>query len=254
LKKRAAHARQIAVSYESKFRNGETNILEYNKSQLNLLNLNKEIENVEIDRKSLLDELCRLNGGIPLEFTDSDFQIQPVTPEFDQWYTLAEQNNPLLQWLKQESVISQKDEKLRSAMSLPKIGAGYMSEKVVGEQFQGITIGVAIPLWENKNTVKYAKAKTIAMQTVEADAKLQFYNEMKALHAKVIALQNGIADYRKSLQTFSNSDLLLKALDKGEISLTNYLYELSVYYQSAERLLEMQRNQQKSLVELTRFQ
>jgi hypothetical protein len=94
----------------------------------------------------------------------------------------------------------------------------------------------------------------MAIQTVEADAKLQFYNEMKALHTKVIALQNGIADYRKNLQTFSNSDLLLKAFDKGEISLTNYLYELSVYYQSAERLLEMQRNQQKALVELTRFQ
>jgi len=254
LSNREVHARQIANSYKTKFDIGEANILEYNKAQLNLLNLNKEIELVGIERKALLDELIMLNGGIPIEFTDCDFPIQPITSDFDQWYALAEQGNPVLQWLKQEIAISQKDEKLQSALGLPKIGAGYMSEKVVGEQFQGITVGVSIPLWENKNSVKYARAKTIAMQSVEADAKIQFYNEMKALHKKVVALQNSVGNYRKSLHMFSNSDLLQKALDKGEISLAEYLYELSVYYESTNRLLEMERNRNKSVVELNNFQ
>jgi len=129
-----------------------------------------------------------------------------------------------------------------------------MSEKVAGEQFQGITVGVSIPLWENKNTVKYAKAKAIAMQSVEADVKLQFYNEMKALHAKVAALQNSVADYKKGLLAFSNSALLQKALDKGEISLSEYLYELSVYYDSTDKLLEMERNLNKAIAELNKFQ
>jgi len=60
------------------------------------MNLNEEIEVVEIERKALLDELTMLNGGIKIKFTDSDFPIQPIAPDFGQWYTLAEQGNPVL--------------------------------------------------------------------------------------------------------------------------------------------------------------
>lgn len=254
LLKREVHAGQIAGSYQAKYDAGEANILEYNKAQLNRLTLNKEIETAEIERKSLLSRLAMLNGGIPVNFTAKSLPVETILPDFEEWYAFAEKNNPVLQWLKQEIAISQKQTDLQSAMVLPKIDAGYMSEKVTGEQFQGITIGVSIPLWENKNTVKYAKAKTLAVQSVEADVKLQFYNEMKVIHAKVLALQSSIADYKKSLFAFSHSDLLKKALDKGEISLSGYLYELSVYYASTDKLLEMERDLNKSIAELQRFQ
>jgi len=254
LSRREIHAGQIAGSYQARYEAGEVSILEYNKAQLNRLTLNKEIEEAGIERKALLAQLTALNGGIPVDFTGVSVPVQTVSPDFDQWYAFAEQTNPVLQWLKQEITISQKQVDLQSAMGLPKIDAGYMSEKVAGEQFQGITVGVSIPLWENKNTVKYAKAKAIAMQSVEADVKLQFYNEMKALHAKVAALQNSVADYKKGLLAFSNSALLQKALDKGEISLSEYLYELSVYYDSTDKLLEMERNLNKAIAELNKFQ
>jgi hypothetical protein len=127
-----------------------------------------------------------------------------------------------------------------------------MSENQVGQKFQGITAGIVIPLWENKNIVKYAKAKTIAVQGVESDARLQYYNEMKALHAKVIGLQNSVTDYRKSLLIFSNTELAQKALDMGEISLADYLFELMVYYESVNKLMEMERNLNKAVAELNR--
>jgi cobalt-zinc-cadmium efflux system outer membrane protein len=254
LSKREAHAGQIAGSYQAKYDAGEANILEYDKSQLNRLTLNKEIETAEIERKALLSRLAILNGGIPVNFTAKSLPDETILPDFEEWYAFAEKNNPVLQWLKQEIAISQKQMNLQSAMVLPKIDAGYMSEKVTGEQFQGITIGVSIPLWENKNTVKYAKAKTLAVQSMEADVKLQFYNEMKVIHAKVVALQSSIAEYKKSLLAFSHSDLLKKALDKGEISLSEYLYELSVYYTSTDKLLEMERDLNKAIAELNRFQ
>ena len=123
-----------------------------------------------------------------------------------------------------------------------------MSEKVVGQQFQGVTIGVSIPLWENKNTVKYANAKIMAMQSMQTDAVVQFYNERKALHAKVIRLQGAIADYRSKLNAFGNTALLQKALDKGEISLGEYFFELSFYYESFDKLLQMEYDLAKTIV------
>ncbi len=253
LSKRLANAQKVADAYKAKYNTGDVGILEFNKAQVNLLNVTKEMENNEIERNALLSELTTLNGGNAINFTDSLFSLQTIPADFEQWFSQTEANNPLLQWVKQEIAISEKQVKLNTAMSLPKFYGGFMSENVVGQQFQGITLGITIPLWENKNTVKYAKAKTIAMQSVEADAKLQFYNSMKATHSKVISLQTNVTDYRSKLAMYSNSELLEKAFNKGEISLTEYMYELSLYYESMYKLLEMEMNYNISFVELNRY-
>ncbi|MFV0377264.1 MAG: TolC family protein [Mangrovibacterium sp.] len=248
------NALKVAEAYKTKFGAGDVGILEYNKAQVTLLEVSKKLENNEIEQNALLSELALLNGGNAISFADSQFPLQAVPADFDQWYALAEANNPLLQWVKQEITISEKQVKLNSAMSLPKLYGGYMSEKVVGQKYQGVTLGLTIPLWENKNTVNYAKAKNLAMQSVESDTKLQFYNQMKATHTKLIALQNNAADYRSKLVLYSNSELLGKALEKGEISLTEYLYELSLYYESIYTLLELEMTTNLAFLELTKFQ
>lgn len=253
LTRRHANALKVAEAYNAKYNAGDVGILDYNKAQINLLNVTKELESTEIERRTTVAELATLNGGKEVPFSDSLFTTQTIPTDFEQWYKQSEANYPLLQWVHQEIAISEKQSKLNTALSLPKFYGGFMSEKVVGQQFQGVTIGITIPLWENKNTVKYARAKQIAMQSVETDAKLQFYNNMKSTHTKVIALQNNVADYRSKLALYSNSQLLEKAFNKGEISLTDYMYELSLYYESMSKLLEMEMNLQLAQTEVLKF-
>lgn len=251
---RQANAQQVANAYKAKFDAGDIGILDYNKAQVNFLNVTKEQQSIEIERNALLSELAMLNGGNATNFTDSQFTMQTISADFEQWYTSAEANNPLLQWIKQEIAITEKQSKLNTALSLPKFYGGYMSEKLTGQQFQGVTVGMTIPLWENKNTVKQAKAKTVAMQSIETDAKLQFYNGLKTTHTKVIALQSNVTNYRNNLTLFSNSKLLEKAFNKGEISLTEYMYELSLYYDSIFKLLEMEMELNVTVAELNKYQ
>jgi outer membrane protein TolC len=251
--KRLDNAKQLAYAFKTKFDIGETGVLEYNKAQLYYLNISKDFEKVEIERKALQLELIRLNGGIAIVYNETNLFIPSVMPNFEQWYTSAELNNPVLQWVKTEIALREKQTQLTVSQSLPEFYAGYMSEKVVGQQFQGVTIGITIPLWENKNAVKYAKANTLAMQSMQTDAKLQFYNEMKTLHAKVISLQSNVDDYRNKLASFSNTELLQKALDKGEISLAEYFFELSLYYESADMFLDMQHDLLKTYSELQKY-
>lgn len=254
LKTRIGDARVVAESYKSKFNAGEAGILEYNKAQLALLTLSNESEIIEIERSSMISELKGLNGGIPIDFYESVFLTQVLAPDFEQWYLQAETNNPLLSWLRQEVTLSSTEEKLSSALSLPKLQGGYMSEKIVGEQFQGVTIGLSIPLWENKNEVKYNKARTLAVQSAEYDAKQQFYNKLKSLHEKAVSQQNNLFEYRTKLLLLSNSQYLKKALDNGEISLIDYIYELTLYYESVNRLLVLERDVNKTIAELNQYQ
>ena len=250
---RLEHAKSIASSYESKFKVGETNILEYNKSQLNLLNLIKEVENVEVERKELLGELRGLNAGNGVVFEDTDHSELNLPLNFEQWYQQAEKLNPMLKWLQQEVELSERQVKLSQAQNLPKIQAGYMSEKIPGEQFQGLVIGVSIPMWQNKNTVKYAIAHTKAVQGYSNDSKIAFYNHLKTLFEKAKSLQSNVKDYESQLEQFQHIELLEKALTKGQITLIEYMLEQAIYYESHNKLLEMKRELNLSLAELYQF-
>lgn len=254
LTKRVTYARQIAQSYKSKFDVGESNILEYNKAQLNLLNAGKTLESTEVERSARLSELTLLNGGVPLEITESEFQPVILPAGFDQWISQAEQQNPMLAWIKSEIEISSKQEGLSKALGLPKLQAGYMSESVVGQQYQGVTVGVSVPLWENKNRVKYAKANSLALESVEADNKVQFYSHLKALYNKAAGLQQNVAGYREGLSQYYNTAFLKTALDKGEISLINYITEFSFYYESINNLLNSERDLNRVNAELNQFE
>ena len=251
--KRLTHVQSIATSYKIKFDKGEAGILDYNKAQLNLLKVQQEMENNNVNRNSFLSELAALNGGISVNLDETINTTLIIPDDFESWYLQAQQNNPVLSWLKQEINISEMQKKLNSAMSLPKLSAGYMSEKVVGQQFQGISAGISIPLWENKNTVKYAKAKSIAVQSMESDTKLVFYNQLKTQHTKVKALQKNVTDYRISLESLDNSALLKKSLDMGEISLTEYFYEISLYYESISSLILAEKELNKAVAALNQY-
>jgi cobalt-zinc-cadmium efflux system outer membrane protein len=252
--KRLIHAQTLADAYQALYERGQVSILEHNKAQLNLLNLKKEAQARNIERTAYLRQLSALNNGQEIEFIQNSFPARILPADFDQWYSNAEKNNPALQWLKQEIEVNMQKEKLNRALSLPKASAGYMSEKIVGEHFQGITVGVSIPLWENKNTVKYVQTQTLALQSIEVDRKLQFYNQLKIQYEKATSLQKTVAEYRQALETSNNAELLKKALDQGEITLISYLMELSFSYSAMDNLLESEYELNKALSILDQFE
>jgi outer membrane protein TolC len=253
LNKRLAHSQDIAAAIESKYASGEANILELNRVKLTLLTIQKEVEGNEIERWALLGDLAGLNGGQAIELADSSFAPGTIPEDFQLWYGQAEKNNPQLQWLRSEIERLNTQMQLERSLSMPKLSISYMSESVEGERFRGVTAGISIPLFERMHTVKYAKDSVTAMRSLEADSKLQFFNQMKNLHGRVIALQRSVQDYRARLDDLDNTPLLRKALDKGRISLIEYVLELTMYYQSAEHLLQMERDLSKSLAVLSQY-
>jgi len=252
-KRRTENAMRLADSYRAGYDAGEKSLIDYNKAQVYLLDMLSKARSNDIEINTLLAELKILNGGMTLEFTDSIFSQQAIPDDFDQWYAQTGANNPVLKWLEQEVTINRRNEKLNMAMSLPKLQAGYMSEDVVGQQYKGLTFGLSIPLFENRNAVRYAKAKTAAAESLESDTETQFYNNLKALHTRAISLQENLRYYQENLEKYDNSGLLEKALARGELSLIEYLNELSLYYESTDRLIELKKSLDDTVIELNRY-
>jgi outer membrane protein, heavy metal efflux system len=247
---RLNYAETIFNAYQKRMNNGDVNILEYNKVKLYLSMTKGEMSRIDVERQSLLSQLKRLNGGQTVVFEDLEFPYKEIPTNFDEWFYLVEQKNPLLSYIKQEIEIKKNQVSLSKAMWLPVFSVGIMSETVVGQRYQGVSVGVSIPLWKNKNQVKYATTAVSVAVAKEFDNKQQFYNQIQTLYFRTIGLKNISNNYRKSLEGANNSELLKKALDEGEISLLDYILELGIYYNLINQTLEAERDYQKAYVEL----
>jgi len=253
LEKRLASAREMAQAVETRFERGEANILELNKAKLHLLNCREQVEHNDIQRRALLDDLGRLNGGQAIELPDAAFPVARVPEEFAAWFAEAEKGDPQLQGLRSEVRLLELQTKLDRSLGLPKLAIGYMSETTTGERFQGVTLGFSLPLFEKANVIRRDKAQAAAMRLVEADERMQFYQQMKSLHARTVALQQAVGEFRSGLASLDNAPLLRKALDKGEISLIEYVLELSLLYESTEHLLQEELNLARALAVLRQY-
>lgn len=253
MEKRLQHAEMLTKAYQAMFDIGETNILELNKTKLNHTSMKNDLSGVRLEIGSILSELIRLNGGKNISFSANVFPQINIPENFDEWYELHRENIPILRFVNQEVEISSKQEKLIRALNLPQFSAGYMSEKVVSEQFQGITLGISIPIWENKNTVKTAKAKIQANSAKAEDVKIQLYNQIKALHSRAVSLQRTSIDYHQALLSLNNTSLLQKALDNGELSLIEYLLEIQFYYETVNKSLEIDKQLHQTVAKLEKW-
>ncbi|HNW68392.1 MAG TPA: TolC family protein [Bacteroidales bacterium] len=248
------HLTGIAHSYQKKLEAGEITIFDYNKVRLTALNMEQELRHAETEREALLLELSQLNGGKMIDITTAEFPNMEFTSDFEQWYSQIEKNNPMLAWLHKEMEINEKQIRLSQASWAPQLMAGYMREQIPSESFQGIKVGITLPLWNNLNTIKQKKMQNSAINMMIYDEKNQFFNHLKTQFTLVSNLGQQIASYQTALEEISQFDLLLEALEKGEIDLVNYLLEYSIYHESHERLFEMQLDAAQKYLELQLYE
>lgn len=253
LTERLDAAKGLSEAYKKLFELGNIDVLELNKTKLDLMNTEKVLQINEVEIAALMADLQRFNGGLAIEniTTYQDYSLPMV---FTEWIERVKVNSPSIRIADQVIANSKKQEQLTRALNLPKIRAGYASERILGTTHQGVTVGVSIPLWAGRNTVKHQKAQTFASRVKKEDIEMQFHNTLKGQYDKAIKLSGVIKNYEDMLSVTSGRELLKKALDAGQLSLINYLLELSVYYEAEDRYLEAQRDYHLSVAELAQWE
>ncbi|MBO4646517.1 MAG: TolC family protein [Bacteroidales bacterium] len=231
---------EVSEATQQKFNAGECNVFDFKRVRLAELNMRQTLAQAETELSVMLLEMKRLNGGEELEISESIFPEIQLPPDFDVWYVFVECLHPGFQWWDMESRISQEQIRVEKSGWALQLRAGYMREQVPSETFQGVKVGLSLPLWRNLNSVKQSKLQNSAAMLRMADEEFEFYNRLHAAYLHAAALQQQMADYQELLESVDADELLQKALASGQISLTDYLSEMSLYHESHERLLQMQ--------------
>lgn len=248
LRRRHAHAAALCAVQQRRVDAGEVSILEYNNARLSLSRIETATRKAETERQAALAMLAEMNGGEPLTIADTAFAAVTLPADFNAWAADVAQRHPAVAAATAATRTATRQTALARQEALPQFSLGYMSEKTVGEHFQGLAVGVAVPLWGSAKRIRQAKAAVTAAQLREADEAARLRATLLSAYQRAKGL--AAAASRQTLLETDNSRLLAKALDAGEISLVEYLVGLSYYYDAFDDALEAERDSQKAAAEL----
>lgn len=251
---RLQNADKLNQSYKKRLELGDANALETNKIALELLNVQTEYRLNEVEISNRLQKLSELNGGNFIGFSDTVYTDVNAIFSFEETLEKSLDMNPELKNLQQEKLIASKSIGLAKSLYLPKISVGYKMNISNPEKFHGFVAGISIPMWENKNTVKRAKAQSVLADLEIDNTRSNQTNNLKQLYHKVVTLRTSNEEYKALLSTQNNDYLLMKALNLGQISLLEYLTEVNFLYQSTENFLQTEKDYYLALAELLKYQ
>jgi cobalt-zinc-cadmium efflux system outer membrane protein len=240
--------------FQIKMDKGEGNILDVNKAKINLLNSNSELLVLENKINELNQKLTELNGGNKIVFNDTLYPVVPVIPDFADLERTIENADPHRKFIIQEKQIYQSQVELSKALSLPKLELGYYYLGLTNQNFNGIHLGFSLPLWENNYRSDFYRSRSLSSDLeLESHDNEHFY-EIKKQYDQYEVLKNVLNEYQLTLESINSEELLLNALNFGEISILEYFVELSFYYTSVDKYLEMDMEYNKVLAELFKYQ
>ncbi len=243
-------AKTIADNYNKKMEAGKANILEVNKAELNLASLQSEYDKAVAERQNLLVALAGMNGGKAVAINNVGYEKVSLPANFETWYKEVENKNPILLHAQGLVDVNKQQLKLTKNQWLPQLHVGYVNETVVDESYQGVAVGLSLPLWNNKSKVKQSKAQLQTSEAILDGTRNECYNTYKTLYNQSQTLQQNADKLASTLSRCNSEALLQKALDAGEISLLEYLLEIEFYQQAAINTLAAQRDAQMALAEL----
>lgn len=254
LDERLANAETMFALYKKRFESGDANQLELNKIQLELLNAQNQSRLNKAALTAAEEQLRNLNGGNPITFDATDYPVGEELINFDQLQAAFMEADPNLKSLTGDQEIANREVKLSRSLTLPKFDVGYKrnaaSDHVASN---GFMVGVSIPLFENKNTVKKAKAQAEFATASLEDNRLNLKTNLQQLYQQAEALQISRADYAKVLEQQRNIELLNKALNAGQLSVIDYFTELTTIYDSHQSYLDVEKEYHSILAQLYQY-
>ena len=236
------------------FEHGEVSVIDINKLKVERIGLQQKIDDCVLRRDALVKQLEGYNANMPLAGVDSlnEYPAQQLV-SLDEYLAEAKESAPEVMQYRVDMAADEKDVKVAKMQGLPKFSLGYKHANEEGNSFNGATVGVSLPIFENRGKKKAAKAKAISSQLAYDNAVLVLTNEVTTNYNKATTLGKQLAGYSEALDGVNNVEILNKALAGGQISLLTYLQEVRYFVEARAVMLEMESEYNQVLVNLNKY-
>lgn len=242
--------RAMAEAYKKLYDKGEATIIDRNKTHQAVLFFEAEYRELMTTRNNLLDQLKYMNNGQDVNIEDTAYIHTPLPKDFDEWLSLNLSRHPSLQLAEGEVSVNKQGVTVARNEWAPKLRVGYMSEFEKTDKYQGVSVGLSVPLWSGNRRIKSAKAHLMASEIERKDIENRLTTQLRSIFNEALQLQETYHEYSHHLTGCDNTQALDKSLQLGQITLITYLQERQYVHEMHEKLLIAERDLELRKAEL----
>ena len=143
--------------------------------------------------------------------------------------------------------------RVASLSKYPGFSIGYTHNYEEGMHFNGITVGVTIPVFSQRHKVQAAKDRALAYETANMAYRVNRTSKVAAAYSRVNSLNEDISLLGPIFETTDNMTILKKSLDGGQISILSYIEGMNYFLLARQDYLDLQYRYNIAVAELTRY-
>lgn len=235
-------ARSLVDMYKTRLETGDANRLEVNKVEIDRLSQSSQLKMLINERQAALADLVACNGGMTLPISAKQMEQYPIMT------MPASLEEVAAQWQEADANINmiRKQQQVAESFSavskegwIPKFELGYKQAYEVGDMFYGLAVGVSLSLFKTSNEIKTAQARALSLSLQSDVAKAELNAEVSQLYNEATTLSAALEDYTL-LTEQNNRELLVKALQAGQISLIEYMSDIAQLNEAEENRLMLE--------------
>lgn len=251
---RVAIADTLVTLYQRRLAAGDANQLEVNKVEIDRLSQSNRLRMLISERATAHTALIACNGGIALPVAMEQLMQYPdiaMPASLDDVVAQWQQADASMQILRNQQQLAESYSAVSKQGWIPRFELGYKQAYEVGDMFYGLAVGISLPLFKTNNEVKTAKARAMAINWQADNTNTQITAEATQLYDEALALSKALVDYNL-LSKQNNRQLLMKALQSGQISLLEYMADIALLNEAEENRLLLEYQYYSKLSQLDR--
>ncbi len=241
--------------YTTGVHNGELTILDLRKLKIEKIRLDESMTSLESEFALLKSTLEAQNGGNDCDDIIAAIDNYPddaILPA-EEYEKIIEENDPAVKYSSLMMQSQTQRVKAERLMRLPGFTLGYHHSWEDGDVFNGLIVGVTLPVFSTHNKVRAAKALRRSLEYDEMTVAIQRRATVKSDREKALALYRQMSAYESALKNDNSVELLKKSLEGGQISLLDYLGEMDYYMQAERDYLDVQYRYHQTLANLNKY-
>ena len=235
-------ARSLVDMYKTRLETGDANRLEVNKVEIDRLSQSSQLKMLINERQAALADLVACNGGMTLPISAKQMEQYPIMTmpaSLEEVAAQWQEADANINMIRKQQQVAESFSAVSKEAWIPKFELGYKQAYEVGDMFYGLAVGVSLPLFKTSNEVKTAQARALSLSLQSDVAKAELNAEVSQLYNEATTLSAALEDYTL-LTEQNNRELLVKALQAGQISLIEYMSDIAQLNEAEENRLMLE--------------
>lgn len=240
--------------YDKGASRGEVSLLDVNKLKIERIRVAAKLTDAQIAYDNAVGKLQLLSkGNIAESLPGLDEYDSPTLLPASVYISRAVESSPYIGLSEARRKANDAQLDVNRKAGLPGFSVGYMHEYELGDHFNGVKIGMTLPVFSNRHKKEVLLAQQ-ELNNVDLENKLaEIETDINSDCSKIIRLDKDINSYIEVLTTNDNPRLLGIALGARHITLIQYLTEMNYFLDAAECLIDLQVQREQIMNRLLRY-